>query len=509
MSLINNYFKKKYIDAVTKELGVEYDPSLVIVKDEDFKKAENRVWYYASNANDLEVFYKSGLPAGGILNNRDFYRQVRGKTPRVHVPVAKLITNTMVNLVFSESPDILVSNGNKKSSEVLNRELVATLQENGKDDFLKKMEADLSYSGACAIKFVIDRDISKNVIMQVYPKEDIEVTKKYGRTMSITFKDYFDGEYTLKSEYGRGYINYKLFKKNKEVPLDELSESRGLKDVYFINKDGTPSTKLMAVYIENNIGANSDYDGCIDLFEAIDEIKSAMLHIQRALKPKRGVPSSLCEIDRDSGKTILPNDWDREEVLLEVEDPEAKIKNMSDVSFTSPNLSSYQEQLDKTLREILNVVGLSLGTIGDNDGGSNSSSLSLNVREKSSLRKRAAIITRFDQGLKELGDLILLYNHAIWGDITVLDDTSSYEYTVDFSEYASPSMSDMIKDLSTAINSGLVSRKYALEELYGDDIPEEQVNQMLLDIQKDRGELQNLDLEVASDNNIDTNKENN
>lgn len=483
MGIINNFFNKKISNYINKELEVQIDPSAVIIKDETYRELENRVWYYSNTAADLEAFYKTNFPTGLLFTGREFYRKVRGKTPRIHVPMAKLVTNTIVNLVFSETPDIRVDTGNKKTSEKLNENINDTLNENNREDLMKRIATMVSYSGACAVKFVMDTDFSENVILQPYAKEDIDVKKKYDRVYEVIFKDYFDDGYTLKSYYGLGYIKFKLFKNNKEAKLTDLEETSDLKDIYFMNADGTPLKQLMAVYIENNVDAASDYEGCIDMFMMLDEIKSAINHILRALKPKRGVPSSLCEIDRESGKTVLPDDWDREEVLIEVDDPESKIKNMTDVQFVSPDIKSYQEAYDRVIKDILNTVSLSESTLGNNDGGSDASSLALNVREKSSLRKRAALITRYDRAFQELAKLILLYNNADWfEEKAIVDNSAEYEYFVEFSEYSSPSFDQMVEILGKALDSGLISQRKAIQDLYSGEMSEDEQEEMIAEI---------------------------
>ena len=172
----------------------------------------------------------------------------------------------------------------------------------------------------------------------------------------------------------------------------------------------------------------------------IDELKSTMLYIERSTKPKLGIPSGLCEIDIDTGKTVMPDSWDIDSTLLEVEDPEDKVKNMNTVSYTSPDMSQLLSLYNSTLKEILNTVGLSPNTLGIEDtSGANASSLALNIREHASLRKRATLILCYTKAFQELAKLILMYNGAIISnDRCIVEDVSNYEYTVDFSEYNNP-----------------------------------------------------------------------
>ena len=484
MSLLGNYVNKKISDYITKEFEIDVNPSAVIIRDEKYHELENRIWYSALDADEVEYFYKTNIPTGGIHQSNRFYNKVRGKMPRVHNATGSIITNAITSLVFSEKPDITVDSGNEKVNEELTQVIDDVVEENGGIRFFTDLANKVSYSGKAAIKFIIDKDVSDNVIFQVYPKEDFKVEKKYGRVTEIIFQDYYDN-YTLLSHYGLGYIKYELHKDGKPAKMEELPEVAGLKDMVFLDKSGKPIKELLGVYIEN-LNDRSDYDGVIDKFIMLDEITSTMLYVQRSTKPKRGIPSGLCEIDTDSGKTIVPDSWDIDSTLLQVEDPEKKIQNMNELSFVSPDLASYRDLYTQTLKDVLNCVGLSPSTVGENDGGSNSSSLALNIREKASLRKRAALILIYTKALQDMAKLILQFNTANITESSVVFEDIDFDYAIDFSEYASPSFDDMVKTLAAALQAGLISQREAIKELYGDDMSEEDQEAMINEINGQR-----------------------
>lgn len=491
MGFINNFINKRINEYINKELETAVDPSAVIIKDETFDELENRIWYEAKSASELETFYKTNFKVGSIAaDTRLFYRKVKGKSPRVHVPVSKTITETVVNLVFSESPVLTVETKNQKKNKELNKEIQETLVENNSEDLFKQVAAMVSYSGACGVKLTLDSEISDRVIAQAYPKEDIIVERRYGRVVCIKFKDYFNDGYVLYTVDKPGIRSFELFQNGKPAKLSELEETKNLHEWYLVNAKGEAMNSLMSVYVEN-INGKSDYDGCIDLFHLLDEIKSAMTHIQRSLKPKRGIPSSLCEIDRESGKAVIPDDWDREETIIEVQDPESQIKSLNEMSFASPDFSSYQELYDRTFKDILNKVSLSESTLGNNDGGSDASSLALNIREKSSLRKRASLILKYDRALRELTRLILVLNNAKLSNNTLIsDDFKDYDYFVSFSEYNSPSFDQIVESLAKALDAGLISQREAIRELYKGDMSEEEQEEMIAEINKTKAENQ-------------------
>lgn len=487
MSIISNYINRKINEYIIKEIS-DTDPSAVIVSDEEYKKLENRVWYNATSGADLEQFYKTTTPRSGVFASKNFYNKVNGKMPRVHVPVAKLLTNTIVNLIFSEKPGISVDTGNKKTSVVFTEDINDTLDENGGEQFLKDAAGMVSYSGGVAIKFILDPNFSDKVIFQPYPAESFIIKKKYGRLQEIVFKDFYDDDYQLLSHYGIGYIHYELIHKGDPAKLEELPDTADLRDVEFFYNDGTPVKCCMAAYMDNTTGT-SDYAGCVDNFALLDELKSTMLYIERSTKPKKGIPSGLCEVDTETGKAVLPDSWDIDSTLLEVQDPEQKIKNMNELTYASPNLDSCKQLYKDTLKEICICSGLSPNTMGIEDtSGANASAEALNIREHSSLRKRATLILCYTKFLKELCSLILSYNNALANDSRIVFNNvyRDYDYSIDFSEYNNPSFDNMVEVLSNALEAGLISKEYALHELYDNSLTENQIEEMKLQIANEK-----------------------
>lgn len=490
MSIISNYVNRKISEYLSSDKSLEIDPSAIIINDKQYDELENRAWYYAKNGSELESFYKQNTPRTNAFASKNFYNKVQGKMPRVHVPMAKLLSDTIVNLVFSEKPEIAVDTGNQKVSKVMTDELDSIIEENGGEQLLKDIAGMVSYSGACAIKPIIDKDFSDNVILQAYPKESFDIKKKYGRLYEIIFKDCYDDGYILLSHYGYGYIHYELIHNGDPAGLNELEETKDLNDISFVYSDGSLVKKCLAIYMDNSSG-RSDYSGCIDLFALLDELKSTMLYIERSTKPKKGIPSGLCEIDTETGKTIVPDSWDIDSTLLEVEDPEGKVKNMNEVIYNGPDLSSCKELYMDTIKEICICSGLSPNTMGIEDtSGANASAEALNIREHSSLRKRATLILCYTKMLKELGTLSLELNNMQYSNNACRIDKSyeSYDYSIDFSEYSNPSFDNMVEVLSKALDAGLISKEYALQELYADSLTEKQIEEMKLQIANEKTE---------------------
>jgi hypothetical protein len=114
------------------------------------------------------------------------------------------------------------------------------------------------------------------------------------------------------------------------------------------------------------------------------------------------------------------------------------------------------------------------------------------------LRKRSNLILLYDDALKKLAKLILQYNMATWGEGTVTFPEIDWEFACDFSEYASPSFTDMVKDLSAALQAGLISQREAIHELYDGDMTDEEQEEMIAEIKGEHAQTVNTLNQMAS-----------
>ena len=257
---------------------------LPAMRDKTFQLSENKAWYEASTGLELARFYKTIKPRDSLpfrynhfyqiafkdVNSDDTIRNVPKIFP-VHVDLAQQITKVMAKLVFPKRPSISVRTGNESTDKELQKMLDKMLDENKIELLLNEAAEKLSYSGAIAFRFNLDNMESDYPILEVYPKEDIEIYKRYGnRIDAVIFKNYYRDKtkrYLLYTIYGKGFIDYRLYQTSrdwtnlkKEVELSSLEATKNLKPIQFINSDGTPSNKILAVYMENKVGAKSDYN---------------------------------------------------------------------------------------------------------------------------------------------------------------------------------------------------------------------------------------------------------
>lgn len=235
-----------------------------------YEEMENKVWFQANGADELLRFYNTRykIDNGFSANINQFYRISRNSDIAImHYNTPQMLTKSMVNLLFSNLPDITTKTGNQETDKKLNQLLDKIYKDNEYKTLLNRAAEIASYSGRVGFKLIMDQDVSEYPIIQLYPKESIKILTEYGRTSEIIFKDFYtkDGDssrnYVLYSIYGKGYVKYKLYDEKftitnqeadrQEVPLSTIPELADLKDQDFYYSDGSRVDKILAVVIDN------------------------------------------------------------------------------------------------------------------------------------------------------------------------------------------------------------------------------------------------------------------
>lgn len=502
MGLIQNYVDKRVANYF-ENIDMKIDVTGKIYNDELYELQENRIWYKA-NKDTLLRFYKTTRRTNQLYPIQDFYRLVPGNIPIEHYPLADMITKTMVNLVFSEKPTITIETGNQKTDKKLN-EIIEEIYNDNKLASMLQQAAELeSYSGAVAFKPILDTAFSEYPILMAYPKEEVEVVKKYGRIQAILFKDYYrknSDKYVLYTECGIGYIDYKLYKLNKngqesrdKVSLSELEETKDLKRIEFITSNGQRFNQVMAVYKENKTNATSDYSGIIDDFHALDEIYSNMVNYIRKSKVHVYMPENMCK-KNNKGETIVPQDYHSDYTILYDSNPaDTKQEAKRDVIDIQNSIGGYITAFNEVLKHAVLNTGLSLSSIGYDISGANSSGEALSIREKVSMRTRSEKVHRWDEALQTLTKLVLsLYHNSAVGNTIVVEDMFDNKVLVSFAEYESPTFDSIVETLRETLEAGLIDTHTAVYRLWGEEYTEEELDIMIENIKLEKSNQLNLD----------------
>jgi len=463
--------------------------------DEEWYTRLNRIFYYC-DTQELLRFYKTRYPKKWVYRTNNFYRVVNNKTlPIMHYPLSNIISKTMANLVFTDNPIITLS------SEEMTDKLKDIYNDNNLGVMLQKACEYESYSGAVGFKPIIDQEVSPYPILMIYPKEDIEIVRKYDRITEIIFRDVYDRgdkQYLLYTICGKGYMDYKLYvkkvattnEKGREVPLNEIDETKDLKRIEFKYSDGRPYDKIVAIYKENRTDAESDYKNLYDDFAALDEIYSNMTDFIRRSRIKTYMPESLLEEDIRTGKRVEKDEYDSDNIVLHDSNPKGTTQEVKrDTIDIAASVQGYKESFENVLLHALSTVGLSPATVGLDISGANSSALALNIRERTSLRTKSEKQKRWLEALKKLSILLLeLSTIRDGGNSTYILDEIDDIADVQFAEYETPSYSEQIDVLAKALDAGLIDKRSALQQLYP-DADQDSIEDMLDNIAHDSIDL--------------------
>ena len=194
-------FYKEWLENYDEYLknGTSYLTEFPAIKDEYFEMYENKAWYLASKGEELVYFYHYAHPRDrfrtrlnqfyyiafkNILEDKgnDGGEKNKMKMVPIHVDIPNQISKTMTKLCFPAVPKISINTISNDKNEENETEVLINdiLRDNDLENWIQDAGEKLSYSGAIAIKYNIDKSESEYPIMQVYPKEDIEVRRKYG-----------------------------------------------------------------------------------------------------------------------------------------------------------------------------------------------------------------------------------------------------------------------------------------------------------------------------------------
>lgn len=473
----------------------------------NYRQQEYRTWA-SGNPVDLIKFYGTYrlVPGEGDANSRQlFWEWVRGinKVPKLHYPTAEIIMNQMKSLLFAEDLDIYVSvNGDKdeentKLSEEMTALLTDILEENDHNEKYQTGSMYETYSGSVAYRYVFRQDISDHPIIIPYPAEKVKLRTELGKIQEIIFEDSYghkDKKYVLKSHYGKGYIQYRLYEignsENKLVPTNSIPElETGYDDVVFMYQ-GKPLPLLMATFKKNRSNSNefdgteyggSDFEGLTDTFNLIDEIYSQKNLYVRRTRPIMTVSDKVLVKDKD-GDAIIPKEYEMDLFVTrgdEKVNEDGKVKR----DIIEFNASQYDEAIKSELKTCWMKIGMAYTTVGLEAHSANISGAALEIKEKSSVIVRANKIKLWQKFLKDSYRLLLIYESLketsiknVEGQIQYeLKDDFNYDYVVNFPTYNNQTFEERIEeaqkalgtvyDYEQAVRHGLKYSGYSDEEI--------------------------------------------
>lgn len=462
-----------------------------------FREEENRIWALSS-ADRLLRFYKTNKKGTQFdTETLRFWNWVGGvNVPKLHYPLASSILNSIQSLVFGTLPTIefeTEEDSKRTQYQVLNDRLVKIFYDNNITDLLQLGAMLESYSGTLGIKYVIDKEISNTPIMQLYPQERLELTTKYNRVVEIVFLDYYkkkEKEYTLRSIYGIGYIDYVLVDdKNNKVPLSTIDELSTLERVEFNKKI------LMATYKKNRTTSmefpdsaygGSDFEGLIDIFHQTDEIYSTMnLYIRRS-RPIMPIVESLLPTTEDGRRTIIPKEFEYDIIKLRKDQDASQVNKLIDRDIPEIKLEQYLNGINELKKAAYQRIGYSLPSVDLEGVGANQSGTALQELEKATLILYKNKVNGWKHALDDIVRKLLIYED-IMNTKTINDEYNDYDLTITFADYHDDTLADRIKTFSEAYKNDIVDIETMVYETLGKEYEDEKLDKIVRNIKIEKG----------------------
>lgn len=420
--------------------------------DYNVNAARNRIWY-RGEAEELSELYKQ-LPC----DRSSFWSAVPTKgmeIRKIHTGLPRLITDVLTSITLADMNEI-----------ELPEEITPLWEEialdNNFDTLMSKALTQTLYIGDGAFKISIDEDISQYPILEFYSGDRVEFISQRGRIREVIFKTEYicqGTRYILNEIYGFGYVYYKLYRDEAEVPLSAFPQTANLNPVIF------DKSYCMAVpfriFAGNNDRGKSIFDGKTGSFDSLDEVWSQWMHALRMSRPMKYLPPNLVPKNPFTGESMLPNAFDNTYIQTEGGMPETGGETRAElIQPQIPHdsyLSAYITALDLCLQGIVSPSTLGIDTKKLDNAEAQ------REKEKTTLYTRNKIVKAIQTILPKLIQTVF----KVYGDMTG-KDFGEFDIDIPFGEYANPSFESQVETVGKGRTQGIMSIEACVDELYGD-----------------------------------------
>lgn len=466
-----------------------YDRSLTVYetlsyRDNAFK---NSVWYRGDPYELQQLYLK--------LSSRGYEPNFWGKVPdssydvtRLHSGLPALMVDTMAGVTWCDFRPVTFQ-------DAQNQDL---WKEIGSENSFKQKMLDLTkkaqYIGESVCKFSFDTSVSKFPIMEIYRGDQVDYEMSHGRIKEIIFKTkyfYKDLEYTLVEHYGYGYIISKLFKGSIEVPLDSIPQTSAVRHWGFaggqvdaagnVIRTGDYILAVPCIFYPSSKWegrGESIFDKRTGLFAALDCDLSQWQESVEAGAPKTFIDKKFIGRDAKNGSLVTPNTFNRF-FLVDQKLQESQKYGIETVQFAIP-WQSYFETHASFLDSIL-MGWMSPSTLGI-DVKKTDNSEAQREKEKVTMYTRSYLIGVLTDVVKKIIATALQAYYDFNG-IGYL----ATEPELNFGDYANPAFEAVVDTVAKAKQSGIMSTRTAVEELYSGSKTEEWIEEEVKRIGEERG----------------------
>lgn len=426
------------------------------IVDFELSAIRNRIWY-RGDGNELEQMYQQSPE---YTDKTKFWasRCSPGMEMRkIHTGLPSLIVRTLSSIIMADMNDMEFE---KDTQGKLWEEIA---KENKFRRLLEKGLKEVLFIGDGAYRISVNTKISKYPLLEWVPGEKIGLVYSGGRLKEVVFKTAYSShgqQYFLHEIYGYGYIKNRLYKGDREVPVDTIDDTAGIKDTTF------DASVILAVPLQVFESAKFEgrggslFDGKLDSFDALDESWSQWMDALRAGRAKTYIPECLVPHDPATGKLIRPNPFDNRYFAADGDMREGQKNQISTEQPAIPHDSyqtTYSTALDLCLQGIISpsTLGIDVKKLDNSEA--------QREKEKATLYTRDAIIDALQETLPELVSACInacnILNHRAVEEVKV---------NISFGEYANPSFESQVETISKGKQGGIMSIEASVEELYGD-----------------------------------------
>lgn len=360
-------------------------------------------------------------------------------------------------------------------------------------------------TGEVAYKVSISKQRANTPIVEVFDAEDIETYYDCDKLIAIVYKSYY------KDSKGKKYIllethkmipegsaiTFELFRfgRNNElftIPLDSLPETKNLPTTPIVLTGYDKVLGVVSKFYNHPIYKNKGWSliaGCEDKFDELDEVWSQCSQTNRVSTPVEYYSPDILE-RTPTGKPIMPKRYDRQFVALEgTVDGDGINKNQGIIT-TQPELNYDKYMaLQSHIEHSILIGKLSPASLGI-DVSRKDNADAQREKEKVSFLTRKHIIDREEKIVKDLIILTLIMDEYMQtGKVTLFD----YDFSVQYDEFANPTIETKLPILGNAWSQGQISTKQYTNLLWKDRLSEEELNEEIAYLESEK-EKDNMNL---------------
>lgn len=419
----------------------------------------NRLWY-RGDPSELDQFYKQ--TANDSVAKSRFWAAVPSENlaiRKIHSGLPAMMAERLSDIVIADFDGI----------ELKNDEQTKLWEEIAKDNKFDELAGesiiDALVAGDGAFKITVDTDVTEYPIIEFYSGDQVEYKRNRGRLHEILFfTDYThkDKDYRLEETFGKGYINYRLLNsEGKEVALSTVPETAELVDVSY-KGDFIMAVPLM--FFKNHKWPDrgkSLFDSKADSFDALDEVISQWVDAIRSGRVQKYIPEDLIPRDPQTGAPQKPNPFDNQFIRAGMalkEEDKNEMKMVQPSILYEAFVSTYANALDMCLQGIISpsTLGIDLKKTDNAEA--------QREKEKATLYTRGKIVDTLNDVIPRVVDTTLKVY-----DTMNEKAPGTYEPSIKFGEYASPSFDSVVETVIKARGGApVMSTEQAVEEMYGD-----------------------------------------